>query len=46
LKRDDPNLKKRLDNLVKSASLYKTKACGVVRHASGKGLIPGRVIIE
>jgi hypothetical protein len=36
----------RLDNLVKSASRYKTKACGVVRHSSGKGLLPGRVIIE
>lgn len=47
LKRDDPQIKyillvngirQRLDNLVKSASIYKTKACGVLRKTPNKGL--------
>jgi hypothetical protein len=29
--REDPQLKARLDNLMKSASVYKTKACGTTR---------------
>jgi hypothetical protein len=41
----------RLENLVKSASMYKTKACGVVRHSatsnmSTSGFAPSTVIIE
>jgi hypothetical protein len=44
-----PNYRARLDNLVKSASMYKTKACGVIRKSSGSRLsttTPSRVIIE
>ena len=39
--------------MVRSASKYKTKSCGVVRHSAGKsknnnknGILPGHVIIE
>ena len=41
--REDPQLKARLDNLMKSASTYKTKACGTTRQTSaGKS----RIVIE
>lgn len=46
--REDPKIKQRLDNLMKSAKTYKTKACGVMRNpsASASGLDNTRVIIE
>ena len=41
--RDDPQLKARLDNLMKSASTYKTKACGTTRRHTPSA---SRIVIE
>ena len=43
--REDPQLKARLDNLMKSASTYKTKACGTTRQGSASAG-KSRIVIE